>query len=340
MLFAQKEPATESWIHAEYFGGFDHGAGVKEVISFASMRVGRSSGLLGLRQGRQATRPRAVYAKVIRPLGEKIMERARVNGVELAYELRGAGTPIVMIHGAQGDQTMYAGLAAALAPSYQVLTFDQRGSGLSEKPDMPYSIAMLADDTAALMDHLKISSAHIIGVSMGGMIAQEFALRHPQKVRALVLGCTTPGGPKSVRLGGDALTNAYSPKPMTAEERGKALAEAAFTKGYLAKHPEVVASMIESRRNRPIDSAAFPHRMKAAMEHDTFDRLGEIRCPTLVITGKDDALISWENSRLLAQHIKGAEELILEPAGHCFWLEQPEASKDAIAGFLSRNDRS
>ena len=265
------------------------------------------------------------------------MERARVNGIEIAYELRGAGIPIVMIHGAQGDQTMFAGLASAFAPDYRVLTFNQRGSGLSEKPDMPYSIAMLADDTAALMDHLSIASAHIIGVSMGGMIAQEFALRHPTKVRALVLGCTTPGGPKSIRLGGDALNSAYSTQPMTAEERGKALAEAAFTKGYVARHPEIVASMIESRRNRPIDTAAFPHRMKAAMEHDTYDRLGEIRCPTLVITGKDDALISWENSRLLAEHIKGAEEVILEPAGHCFWLEQPEQSRDAMAGFLSRH---
>src|SRR5579863_8315132 len=269
--------------------------------------------------------------------GGGLMQRSRINGVELAYELRGAGEPLVMIHGAQGDQTMFAGLAAALAPSYQVLTFDQRGSGLSEKPDMDYSIAMLADDTAALMDHLAISSAHIIGVSMGGMIAQEFALRHPHKVRSLVLGCTTPGGPKAIRLGGEALSSAYSTRPMTPEERGKALAEAAFTKGYVARHPEIIASMIEARRNRPIDSAAFPHRMKAAMEHDTFDRLGKIRCPTLVITGKDDALISWQNSRILAERIKGAEQVILEPAGHCFWMEQPKQSHDVIAGFVKKH---
>jgi pimeloyl-ACP methyl ester carboxylesterase len=156
-------------------------------------------------------------------------------------------------------------------------------------------------------------------------------------VRSLVLGCTTPGGPNSIRMGGPALTNAYSTKPMTAEERGKALAEAAFTKGYLAKHPEIIASMIESRRSRPIDSAAFRHRMKAAQEHNTYDRLGEIRCPTLVITGKDDALISWENSRILTERIKGAEEVILEPAGHCFWLEQPEKSREAIAGFIQQH---
>src|SRR6202158_1599996 len=101
------------------------------------------------------------------------MQRAKINGIELAYELRGAGAPIVMIHGAQGDQTMFAGLAAALESHFHVLTFDQRGSGLSEKPDMEYSIALLADDTAALMDHIGFSAAQIIGVSEGGRVAQQ-----------------------------------------------------------------------------------------------------------------------------------------------------------------------
>jgi pimeloyl-ACP methyl ester carboxylesterase len=130
------------------------------------------------------------------------MLRARVNGVELAYELRGAGSPLVMIHGAQGDQTMFSDLANRLADRFQVLTFDQRGSGLSEKPHAAYSIALLADDTAALMDHVRFRAAHIIGVSMGGTIGQELALRHPAKVRSLILGCTTPGGAKAIRIGG------------------------------------------------------------------------------------------------------------------------------------------
>jgi len=117
-------------------------------------------------------------------------------------------------------------------PRFKVLTFDQRGSGLSDKPDIPYSVATLADDTAALMDHVGLADVHIIGVSMGGMVAQEFALRHARKVRSLVLGCTTPGGPKSIRVTGLA-TSAYSTKEMPAEERGRALAEAAFTKGGL-----------------------------------------------------------------------------------------------------------
>src|SRR5215472_1088269 len=261
------------------------------------------------------------------------MEHAHINGINVAYELGGAGTPMVMIHGAQGDQTMFAGLAATFAPRFNVLTFDQRGSGLSDKPDMLYSVAMLADDTAALMDHLGFTHAHVIGVSMGGMVAQEFALRHARKVRSLVLGCTMPGGPRSIRAAGLA-TNAYSTKEMSAEERGRALAEAAFTKGYIARHPEVVSTMIEQRRQRPIDAVGFARRMEALQTFDTYERLPQIKCPTLVITGRDDALIPWENSRLIAGRISGAQLRILEPAGHCFWLEQPEQSRAAIEQFL------
>ncbi len=262
------------------------------------------------------------------------MQRARINGTELAYEIRGAGDPLVMIHGAQGDQTMFTGLASAYASHFRVLTFDQRGSGLSEKPDMDYSIAMLADDTAALMEHAGFSAAHVIGVSMGGMIAQEFALRHPHKVRSLVLGCTTAGGPRAIRMGGEALAAAYSTAAISAEERGRALAEAAFTKGYIERHPELIPAMIEARRQRPIDPVALEHRMQAVLKHDTYDRLPRISCRTLVITGRDDLLISWENSRMLAQRIPGAELIILEPAGHCFWLEQPAEASAAILHFL------
>lgn len=263
------------------------------------------------------------------------MEHANINGVKMAYQLRGTGTLLVMIHGAQGDQTMFNDLAAMFARSYRVLTFDQRGSGLSDKPHAEYSIPQLADDTAALMDHIGFEVAHIIGVSMGGMIALEFALRHARRVRTLVLGCTTPGGPRAIRIGGAAFADAYSTRPMSSEERGRALAAAAFTGGYIDRHPEIIPAMIEARRQRPLDPFVLDARLKAAIKHDVFDRLEQIASPTLVITGKDDALIAWENSRLLADRIPNAELVLLEPAGHCFWLEKPEESRSAIERFLA-----
>ena len=264
------------------------------------------------------------------------MERASINGLEMAYALSGSGAPLVMIHGAQGDQTMFAEMSAAFAGAFRVLTFDQRGSGLSEKPDFDYSMAMIADDTAALMEHVGFDAAHVIGVSMGGMIAQELALRHPRKVRSLVLGCTSPGGARAIRDDGNAFAGAYSLTPMPPEERGRLLAQAVFSSGHLARHPEIVAAMIEARRNRPLDTAALSHRMAAIETHDTYDRLPRIACPTLVITGRDDALIPWQNSRLIAERIPGAKLEVLDPAGHCFWLERPEDSRAAIVRFLEQ----
>jgi 3-oxoadipate enol-lactonase len=268
------------------------------------------------------------------------MQRARINGIEVAYELRGTGAPLVMIHGAQGDQTMFNDLAAEFAGDFHVLTFDQRGSGLSDKPHTDYSIALLADDTAALMEHVGFPTAHIIGVSMGGTIAQELAIRHPHKVRSLILGCTTPGGPKAVRIEGGAFRAAYSTRVMTAEERGRALAEAAFTRGYIERHPELIPAMIEARRQRPLDPVALERRMNAVLAYDAYDRIPQITCPTLVITGKDDALVAWENSKLLAERISSARLVLLEPAGHCFWLEQPQQSHDAMLQFLQSITRN
>ena len=271
------------------------------------------------------------------------MQRARINEVETAYQFRGTGAPLVMIHGAQGDQSMFDDMASSLASRFHVLTFDQRGSGLSDKPDMDYTIGLLADDTATLMDHVGFAAAHIIGVSMGGTIAQELALRHEQKVRSLVLGCTTAGGSKAIRIGGNAFAAAYSTQPMSAEERGRALAEAAFTRSYVAQHPEIVSAMVEARRRRPLDPNALERRMKAVLRHDAYERLSQISCPTLVITGREDALISWENSRILAERIPGAQLVVLEAAGHCFWLEQPAQANKAITDFLcsisTANDR-
>ena len=131
------------------------------------------------------------------------MARVQVHGVELDYDLGGAGDPVVFIHGAQSDRSVLDNLLPAITKRFEVLSFDQRGIGGSSKPDHPYSVAMLADDTAALMEAVGFERAHVFGVSMGGMIGQELALRHPRRVRTLAIGCSTAGGPNAIGLEAD-----------------------------------------------------------------------------------------------------------------------------------------
>lgn len=265
------------------------------------------------------------------------MAEARVNGVRLYYALRGQGEPLVCIHGLQGDSSHFRSFLPALSASYRLLLFDQRGSGHSDKPAMDYSTALLADDTAALMEAVGFSAAHIFGVSMGGMIAQELALRHPQRVQTLTLGCTHAGGSHVIRGQDDVTEAAYAPRAMSAQERASALAHAALSAEYLQSHPEIIEELAAARQERPIDPAALARRRAAVQQHDTADRLSRISCPTLVITGKQDKIVSWENSQLLARAIPHATLHVLETPGHLFWVECLEETIRILVGFLSQS---
>jgi len=263
------------------------------------------------------------------------MAEARVNGLRIYYELHGRGEPLVCLHGLQGDSSHFRGLLPALSQAYRTLIFDQRGSGMSDKPEMDYSTALLADDAAALMDRVGFGSAHVFGVSMGGMIAQELALRHPHKVRSLILGCTRAGGPHAVELSEDpAMTAAYTTQEISAEERARALARATFTEVYLLNNPGIIELLIAARRERPLDPEALSRRRQAIDRHDSYERLPSIGCPTLVITGRQDKIVAWENSRILAERIPHARLRVLDPAGHLFWFEQAEETREAVLAFL------
>jgi pimeloyl-ACP methyl ester carboxylesterase len=257
--------------------------------------------------------------------------------VRTYYELHGHGEPLVCLHGLQGDSSHFRGLLPALSRAYRTLIFDQRGSGLSDKPMMDYSTALLADDAAALMDAVGFGSAHVLGVSMGGMIAQELALRHPHKVKSLILGCTRAGGPHAVELSEDpAMTEAYTTQEISAEERARALARATFTEGYLQNNPGIIDALIAARRERPLDPEALTRRRQAIDRHNTYEGLPSIHCPTLIITGRQDKIVAWENSCVLAERIPHATLRVLDPAGHLFWFEQADATQEAVLAFLSR----
>ena len=263
------------------------------------------------------------------------MPQQIIDDVALYYELHGSGTPLLLLHGLQGDLSNFFGLLPGLAAHHRVLVFDQRGSGWSAKPAQPYSMALYAGDAVRLMDALGIGSTHVLGMSMGGMIAQEFALRHPDRLRGLVLGCTTPGGPRAAKLESAAREHTYDTADLSAEERARRLAAAGFTDTFLQANPQVLDALIAARRERPLDVSALQRRMAAIDAHDTFDRLEGIKAPTLVLTGRPDNIINADNSRLLAERIPQARFEVIEPAGHLFWLESPAATLDRVLAFLA-----
>lgn len=265
------------------------------------------------------------------------MPQRRIQDISVHLDIQGKGTPLILLHGLQGDSSNFESLIPSLTSSYQVITFDQRGSGWSDKPNEVYNMALLADDTAHLLDVLDIDQAHVFGVSMGGMIAQEFALRHPQRVRALVLGCTGSGGSGQVSLDSDPRASAYELSSISDEERARRLALAGFSQQFLRANPDMIDRLIAARRKRPLNLAALARRRQALETHDTTDRLGAIRAPTLVITGLQDAIVQAENSRLLAERIPHAQLVELSSAGHLFWMEQPKQTLDAVLSFLRRH---
>lgn len=259
-----------------------------------------------------------------------------IDGVRTFFEITGQGTPVVLLHGLQGDLSNFRGLVPTLARHHRVLTFDQRGSGWSDKPAQRYSTVQYADDTARLMDALDIDRADVLGVSMGGLVAQEFALRHPQRLRRLVLGCTAPGGALTVTLDSDSRESAYEAAQLPPEERARRFAAAGFSPGFVHSHPEVLEQLIAARRERPLDVQALTRRRQALEAHDTSTRLPQISAPTLVITGLQDKVVSPENSRLLARALPDARLETLDPAGHLFWIEKPRETLELLLAFLAK----
>jgi pimeloyl-ACP methyl ester carboxylesterase len=265
------------------------------------------------------------------------MPKVRVNGIEMNYELHGEGKPLVLIMGLTGSLEGWRPLLPAFAQEYRVMIFDNRGAGLTDKPAGPYSMPMMADDTAGLMDALGIESADVYGISMGGMIAQELALRHPQKVKALVLGCTTPGGPNS-RVPSQKTVAALTSIGSVSMEEGLAIVlRWLFTEEFVAAHRQQLRETTLNAFDLRTPRHAVLGQLAAIAAHDTYDRLPQIGAPTLVIAGGDDEFVPSANSPILAERIPGAELVMYPKARHGYLYEVAAEAMAAVLDFLRRH---
>ncbi len=262
------------------------------------------------------------------------MPYTEAPGFRMYYETQGAGDPLLLINGWGSDSTEWLFQLPAFAKRFLAIVFDNRGAGRSETPPGPYSTAQMADDAAALLTHLGAARAHVLGVSLGGMVAQEVALRHPDQVRKLVLACTAPGGEGSVRPAPEVLKMFIRSPGGDSEEEIRRVLPFLYSERYLRDHPEEIEEFVRRRLADPISVEGHAAQLAAAVSHSAWDRLAAIGAPTLVIAGDGEMVVPTENSRRIAERIPGAKLVILPGAPHRLFAENAEDFNRVVISFL------
>ena len=256
------------------------------------------------------------------------------GATRLHVDRQGNGEPLLWITGFAISSEIFAPVIGAYAEHHDCIRYDNRGAGRSPAPWRPTSIPELAGDAVRLLDALGLESAHVYGLSMGGMIAQEMALRFPDRVRALVLGGTSHGGPRAV-LPSPRIASALISRGAPAALRAQIVGRALFTPGFREREPERVQDYLGLLgRHRSSARGTLAH-FTASTWHDTRARLGQITAPTLVLHGAHDELTPVANARLLASAIPDATLAVVQDAGHAYLLEQPDVSRTLFLDWLA-----
>jgi len=264
------------------------------------------------------------------------MAYAHANGIELYYERAGSGPPLLFISGTGGDLRNKPNVFdGPLAKRFDLLAYDQRGLGRSEKPDTAYAMADYADDAAALMASQGWDAAAVIGVSFGGMVAQELAIRHPGRVKRLVLACTSPGG------AGGASFPFHEIEHLKGEARARYLIPISDTRrdpAWAQAHPDQYAMFVamgsaDPYADEPGHAMGAHRQLVARAAHDTWDRLGQIACPTLIAAGRYDGIALPATQEKMASRIPSATLQWFE-GGHLFIIQDRTAAP-AMAAFLT-----
>jgi pimeloyl-ACP methyl ester carboxylesterase len=246
--------------------------------------------------------------------------------VRIAWERHGAGEPLLLIHGLGYARWGWEPVLEPLALSFEVLSFDNRGIGESDAPPGPYSVSELAADAVQVLDEARVERAHVLGTSLGGMVAQELAIANPERVEKLVLTSTTPGGPEAFPL---------PERTVELMTNGATLRE--FVQNALApgQASEVVERIVAHRERTAQPAEAWGAQAAAGASFDALDRIEAIAAPTLILHGTEDAVVDSRNSALLGLRIPDARVELFPGGGHLFFWEQPERFVEVVTEFLS-----
>ncbi len=265
------------------------------------------------------------------------MPLLEINGIRLYCEEAGEGPALLMIMGLSANLDWWdPAMLGRLSERFRVITFDNRGAGRSDKPYGDFSVADMADDAAGLLSALGLKTAYVLGVSMGGMIAQQLALDHPHMVERLVLCCTNCGGREQVLASPEVYAVLGTPREgVSVEKVARASLPLLFPEGFMRDHPDKMEEFVSRYLRAPMPAHCFFSQLAAITRWRSYERLPEIRCPTLVLTGDSDILIPPENSRILASRIPGARLKEYRGGGHGFFAQFPEKVADDLLAFLS-----
>ncbi|PSQ29939.1 3-oxoadipate enol-lactone hydrolase [Halobacteriales archaeon SW_6_65_46] len=259
------------------------------------------------------------------------------GGVEIAYGVRGKrdAPTVVLCEGLGYGRWMWRWQTDALADDYRVITWDNRGTGASAVPDPPYSVAEMAGDLNAVLDATDTDAAHVVGASMGGMIALSHALDY-DRAESLALLCTSPGGPKAVATPEETTTRMFG-VPDDADEREaiRYKMAPAVTDGFIETNPDLVESIVDARLASDAPPRAREAQAGAVAAFDVSDRLGEIDVPTLVMHGTADQVLPVGNSEPLLAGIDGVESAIIDGGSHLFFIEESNRVNDRLTAFLA-----
>lgn len=267
----------------------------------------------------------------------KQMSLAELNGFRLSYESHGAGDPLILIPGFASGAWTWFGQVEDLAKNFQVVTFDPRGIGQSKANENDLrnlSMKTFVADVAGLLDHLKIEKAHVLGASFGGFVAQEFALRFPERLKKLILVCTTAGGQGHVAPEPEILRS-FAPDPSRPlGERIRKFFRPAFTDGFHARHADTVEKVCRLREENEVAEPTYQAQLQAAFSFDLENEISRIKNETLVVTGDQDNLVPAENSINLAKKMPNATLKIIENGSHLIFVENPDEFNRIVSGFL------
>jgi pimeloyl-ACP methyl ester carboxylesterase len=253
------------------------------------------------------------------------------ESVRIYWDEQGQGEPVLLIMGLGYTAHMWQRTRPRLAEHFRTIAFDNRGVGRSDAPAGPYPIALMASDAAAVLDAAEVHSAHLFGVSMGGMIAQEFALQYPTRVRSLILGCTAAGGPTAVRAEPEATQMLKARGGMTPDQAAEAVLPFIYDS---QTPPERIEEDLAIRRPWLPRPDSYMAQMQGILAWEAYSRLPAIGVPTLVIHGENDRLVPAGNGKLIADRIPSAKLVLIPQASHLFLTDQSQIVHDAILNFL------